>query len=555
MSSAPQPTAFQDALERAKAIAAKIAQNQPGKRSVEEEEDITPESKRFQPMTDPIGAQLAAMKQQAPAAQSAPSMLQPPGPSVKPNQFYPDGIVVGGEKTLDMMIPGTKVGYVIGKGGEMIRTLQERASVKMTVIQTTAEATEEQKQLRIVGEPSKVDYARQLVDDLLIEKEIEFAKLKNRGRDSNSVNDYGSPRVGSREIQVPPQFIGLVIGKGGENIKRIQAETNTKVQFEISKTDPKGTKVCIIQGQQEAVRRAAELVQEIIDNAASSRGRIRGRPEGDEVRMNVPPNRTGVVIGKGGDTIRAIKQQSGCDIELEKNSKGVFIIRGPPDRVPIAQQLINEKVHGHMQNDPQQSSGYGDPYREKHSHQPHHSSHQAHHHQQQQYWPSNYWQPENSQNSNDSSSQLFQDAGRMHQEQVANTNDTNAAYYAAYYAQYAQYAGAQQIAAGIPASTAPTSNGNSQTGQPQQDYSAQWAEYYRAYGMHKEAEMIEQMAKQMREQSGQQPQQLQQSQQINSQQPPQPGSSSKESGNPSDLGPVSYPGYNYGGGGGGTQDQ
>lgn len=73
-----------------------------------------------------IGAQLAAMKQQAPAAQSAPPtvMLQPPGPSVKPNQFYPEGIVVGGEKTLDMMIPGTKVGYVIGKGGEMIRTLQ-----------------------------------------------------------------------------------------------------------------------------------------------------------------------------------------------------------------------------------------------------------------------------------------------------------------------------------------------------------------------------------------------------------------------------------------------
>lgn len=114
----------------------------------------------------------------------------------------------------------------------------------------------------------------------------------------------------------------------------------------------------------------------------------------------------------------------------------------------------------------------------------------------------------------------------------------SAAYYAAYYAQYAQYAGAQQMAAGMPvssryfsaisyltlqllciwplltvfqyftflplqASTAPTSNGNSQTGQPQQDYSAQWAEYYRAYGMHKEAEMIEQMAKQMREQSGQ----------------------------------------------------
>jgi len=40
------------------------------------------------------------------------------------NQVYLDGIVVNNEKTLDMMIPGTKVGYIIGKGGDMIRNLQ-----------------------------------------------------------------------------------------------------------------------------------------------------------------------------------------------------------------------------------------------------------------------------------------------------------------------------------------------------------------------------------------------------------------------------------------------
>jgi KH domain RNA binding protein, putative (fragment) len=78
--------------------------------------------------------------------------------------------------------------------------------------------------------------------------------------------------------------------------------------------------------------------------------------------MTVPANRTGIVIGKGGETIRAIKQQSGCDIELEKNSKGVFIIRGPSERIPYAQQLINEKVHGLASggsNDHQSTSGYG----------------------------------------------------------------------------------------------------------------------------------------------------------------------------------------------------
>ena len=64
-----------------------------------------------------------------------------PGFGARPpkNQRYPNGIVINGEKTLDMMVPGNKVGYVIGKGGEMIRNLQERAGVKMTVFQETNE--------------------------------------------------------------------------------------------------------------------------------------------------------------------------------------------------------------------------------------------------------------------------------------------------------------------------------------------------------------------------------------------------------------------------------
>lgn len=43
---------------------------------------------------------------------------------------------------------------------------------------------------------------------------------------------------------------------------------------------------------------------------------------------------------------------------------------------------------------------------------------------------------------------------------------------------------------------------NPQTGQP--DYSAQWAEYYRSLGMHREAELIEQQSKQAKADPAQQ---------------------------------------------------
>ena len=54
------------------------------------------------------------------------------------------------------MIPGTKVGLVIGKGGENIKNLQERAGVKMVMIQDSNVPSHQDKPLRITGEPARV---------------------------------------------------------------------------------------------------------------------------------------------------------------------------------------------------------------------------------------------------------------------------------------------------------------------------------------------------------------------------------------------------------------
>lgn len=53
---------------------------------------------------------------------SAPTQQQSQRP--QKDQLYLNGTMFNGEKVLDVMIPGNKVGFVIGKGGEMIRNLQ-----------------------------------------------------------------------------------------------------------------------------------------------------------------------------------------------------------------------------------------------------------------------------------------------------------------------------------------------------------------------------------------------------------------------------------------------
>ncbi len=60
-----------------------------------------------------------------------------------------------GATMVEIMIPGNKVGLVIGKGGETIRQLQERAGVKMVMIQDSNQPTSMDKPLRISGEAMK----------------------------------------------------------------------------------------------------------------------------------------------------------------------------------------------------------------------------------------------------------------------------------------------------------------------------------------------------------------------------------------------------------------
>lgn len=173
---------------------------------------------------------------------------------------------------------------------------------------------------------------------------------------------YSSGSADDRiEIIIPHAVIGLVIGKGGENIKRIQSETGATVRVDPNTVDEKGNKVCTITGTKRAVQGAHDQVASVIENAESGK-RPRTQVDGsDQYRMIIPASRTGAIIGKGGETIKSIKQQSGCDIELDKAAKecepdeSVFIIRGTQDKILKARTLIEQRLASRGRD----NDGYG----------------------------------------------------------------------------------------------------------------------------------------------------------------------------------------------------
>lgn len=69
----------------------------------------------------------------------------------------------------------------------------------------------------------------------------------------------------------------------------------------------------------------------------------------EEVSFAVPASKCGVVIGRGGETIKLINQQSGAFCEMDRAainppSEKMFKMKGTPEQIEHARQLISEKI-------------------------------------------------------------------------------------------------------------------------------------------------------------------------------------------------------------------
>uniref|UniRef100_A0AAV2IVG3 K Homology domain-containing protein n=1 Tax=Knipowitschia caucasica TaxID=637954 RepID=A0AAV2IVG3_KNICA len=257
-----------------------------------------------------------------------------------------------------ILIPANKVGLVIGKGGETIKQLQERTGVQMMMIQDDPMPTGADKPLRITGDPLKVQQARELVAKLIRDKDqVEF-------RSSRGDNGYKSSGT-SLDMAVPRFAVGIIIGRNGEMIKKIQNDAGVRIQF---KQDDgiSPERVAQVMGPPENCHHAVHLINELVQTAQERDGfgGMTGRRSRSdcssggvgglqEVTYAVPADKCGLVIGKGGETIKNIKEQSRAYVELQRNpplntdpNMRIFSIRGTPQQLEKARQLIDERIGG-----------------------------------------------------------------------------------------------------------------------------------------------------------------------------------------------------------------
>jgi far upstream element-binding protein len=173
------------------------------------------------------------------------------------------------------------------------------------------------------------------------------------------------PSDNSEVILIDSSLVGLVIGRQGESLRRIEQESGTRIQF-INGPEAGPQRQCRITGGPGARISAKREINRIIEENGGNPARETGRNarpgaklvgqqqpalrEGEQSSQIMVPDRTvGLIIGRGGETIRDLQERSGCHVNIVGENKSVNGLRpvnliGSPAAAAHAKELIMEIV-------------------------------------------------------------------------------------------------------------------------------------------------------------------------------------------------------------------
>nr|CAD7200617.1 unnamed protein product [Timema douglasi] len=131
------------------------------------------------------------------------------------------------------------------------------------------------------------------------------------------------------KILVPSIAAGAIIGKGGETIAQLQKDAGARVKMSKANDFYPGTseRVCLITGNMEAIMNVLSFIMEKIrekpEKEFDSKNLDRDKQGGSrtQVKILVPNSTAGMIIGKGGNYIKQIKEDSGSYVQISQKAR------------------------------------------------------------------------------------------------------------------------------------------------------------------------------------------------------------------------------------------
>ncbi|XP_063235670.1 RNA-binding protein Pasilla isoform X2 [Bacillus rossius redtenbacheri] len=125
------------------------------------------------------------------------------------------------------------------------------------------------------------------------------------------------------KILVPGTAAGAIIGKGGETIAHIQKDTGAKVKMSKANDFYPGTseRVCLITGSVEAIMSVMNFISEKIREKPEKEFETKPSDREKQVKILIPNTTAGMIIGKGGNYIKQIKEESGAYVQISQKAR------------------------------------------------------------------------------------------------------------------------------------------------------------------------------------------------------------------------------------------
>ncbi|KAI3703698.1 hypothetical protein L1987_73892 [Smallanthus sonchifolius] len=176
---------------------------------------------------------------------------------------------------------------------------------------------------------------------------------------------YGNP---SKKIEIPNGKVGVIIGKAGETIKYLQLQSGAKIQITRDMdADPHSlTRDVEISGAADAIAKAEQLIKDVLAEAelggsGTVSRRVSGQAGGaEQFVMKIPNKKVGLVIGKGGETIKSMQASTGARIQViplhlppgDTSNERTVQIEGSSDQIEAAKQMVNEVISENRARNP-----------------------------------------------------------------------------------------------------------------------------------------------------------------------------------------------------------
>lgn len=168
------------------------------------------------------------------------------------------------------------------------------------------------------------------------------------------------PELPTRML-VPSQYVGAIIGKGGESIRAITQKTHARIDVHRKDNPGAGEKAITINGTAEACGEAVKAILEIVREEDKNARTSEGTYQDDEVPLKILAHNSliGRLIGKEGRNLKAVQEKVETKIAISNsvadvhnnNAERTIAIFGETEKCAQAEVLLMEKLRSCYEND------------------------------------------------------------------------------------------------------------------------------------------------------------------------------------------------------------